>query len=123
MTSAVLHGYFYFIVLPGTNGCVNSRVNSPENGPVGLKHVEIRQYMNKIEIVTSVGFYSISPNRVPYIRKDYNRQTQHLSCLKPIICALGRTFSVKCSGSEVLSAEGTLQADVNSAEPTNKFHH
>jgi hypothetical protein len=35
---------------------VNSCVNSPEDGPVGTKHVEIRQYMNKIEIVTSVGF-------------------------------------------------------------------
>jgi len=35
---------------------VNSCVNSPEDGPVGLKQVEIRQYMNKIEIVTSVGF-------------------------------------------------------------------
>ena len=43
-----------------TNGCVNSCVNSPEDGPVGPKHVEIRQYINKIEIVTSVGFYSIS---------------------------------------------------------------
>ena len=42
-----------------TNGCVNSCVNSPEDGPVGPKHVEIRQYINKIEIVTSVGFYSI----------------------------------------------------------------
>jgi hypothetical protein len=39
------------------NGCVNSCVNSPEDGPVGPKHVEIRRYMNKIEIVTSVGFY------------------------------------------------------------------
>ena len=56
MTSAVIHGYFYFIVLPGTNGCVNSCVNSPEDGPVGPKHVEIRRYMNKIEIVTSFGF-------------------------------------------------------------------
>ena len=26
---------------------------------MGPKHVEIRQYINKIEIVTSVGFYSI----------------------------------------------------------------
>ena len=41
------------------NGCVNSCVNSPEDGPVGPKHVEIRQYINKIEIVTSVGFNSI----------------------------------------------------------------
>jgi hypothetical protein len=30
-------------------------VNSREDGPVGLKHVEIRRYMNKIETVTSVG--------------------------------------------------------------------
>jgi hypothetical protein len=35
---------------------VNSCVNSPEDGPVGPKHVEICRYMNKIEIVTSVGF-------------------------------------------------------------------
>ena len=42
-----------------TNGFVNSCVNSPEDGPVGPKHVEIRQYINKIEIVTSVDFYSI----------------------------------------------------------------
>jgi len=41
-----------------TNGCVNSCVNSTEDGPVGQKHVEIRQYINKIETVTSVGFYS-----------------------------------------------------------------
>ena len=41
---------------PGTNGCVNSCVNSPEDGPVGPKHVQIRRYMNKIETVTSVGF-------------------------------------------------------------------
>jgi len=26
---------------------VNSCVNSPEDGPVGPKHVEIRRYMNK----------------------------------------------------------------------------
>ena len=38
---------------------MNSCVNSPEDGPVGPKHVEIQQYINKIEIVTSVGFYSI----------------------------------------------------------------
>jgi hypothetical protein len=35
---------------------VNSCVNSPEDGPVNPKHVEIRRYMNKIEIATSVGF-------------------------------------------------------------------
>jgi hypothetical protein len=38
---------------------VNSSANSPEDGPVGPKHVEVRQYINKIEIVTSVGFYSV----------------------------------------------------------------
>ena len=37
-------------------GCGNSCVNSPEDGPVGPKHVQIRRYMNKIETVTSVGF-------------------------------------------------------------------
>ena len=42
-----------------TNGRVNSCVNSPEDGPVGPKHVENRQYINEIKIVTSVGFYSI----------------------------------------------------------------
>ena len=31
-------------------------MNSPEDGPVGPKHVEIRRHMNKIETVTSVGF-------------------------------------------------------------------
>jgi hypothetical protein len=36
---------------------VNSCVNSPEDRLVGPKHVEIRRYMNKIEIVTSVGFF------------------------------------------------------------------
>jgi len=41
-----------------TNGCVNSCTNSPEDGFVGPKHVEIQQYTNKI--VTSVGFHSIS---------------------------------------------------------------
>jgi len=40
-----------------TNGCVNSCTNSPEDGPVGPKHVEIQQYTNKI--VTSVGVHSI----------------------------------------------------------------
>jgi hypothetical protein len=39
-----------------TNNCVNSCVNSPDDGPVGPKHVEICRYKNKIEIMTSVGF-------------------------------------------------------------------
>ena len=46
-----------------TNGCWNSCVNSPEDGPVGPKHVEIRRYMNKIERVTSVGFSFLMPKR------------------------------------------------------------
>ena len=50
------HTLRLFIVPPGTNGCGNSCVNSPEDGPVGPKHVEIRRYMDKIETVTSVGF-------------------------------------------------------------------
>jgi hypothetical protein len=49
-----------------TNGCVNSCVNSLEDGPVGPKHVEIRRYMNKIEIVTSVGFHFICWKDVRY---------------------------------------------------------
>ena len=40
-----------------TNGCVNSCTNSPEDGPVGPKHIETQQFTNKI--VTSVGFHSI----------------------------------------------------------------
>ena len=40
-----------------TSGCVNSCTNSPEDGPVSPKHVEIQKYTNKI--VTSVGFHSI----------------------------------------------------------------
>ena len=40
-----------------TNGCVSSCTNSPEDGPVGPKHVEIQQYTNKI--VTSVSFHFI----------------------------------------------------------------
>jgi hypothetical protein len=35
---------------------LNSCVNSSEDGTVGPKHVEIRRYMNKIEIVKSVRF-------------------------------------------------------------------
>ena len=55
------------------SGCVNSCVNSPEDGPVGPKHVEIRRYMNKIEIVTSVGFSLhilnvMSPGRLNFVR-------------------------------------------------------
>jgi len=52
---------------------VNSCVNSNEDGPVGPKHVEIRQYINKIEIVTSVGFYFICLKDAQYKKlKIYN---------------------------------------------------
>ena len=47
-----------------TNGCVNSCTNSPEDGPVGPKHVETQQYANKI--VTSVGFHSICSKDAQY---------------------------------------------------------
>ena len=33
-----------------TNGCVNSCTKSPEDGPVGPKHVETQQYTNKSDI-------------------------------------------------------------------------
>jgi len=49
-----------------TNGCVSSCTNSPEDGPVGPKHVEIQQYTNKI--VTSVGFHSISMQTFIYCK-------------------------------------------------------
>jgi hypothetical protein len=54
---------------------VNSCANSPEDGPVGPKHVEIRRYMNKIEIVTSVGFF------IPYVEKMHGKKSlKNLSC-------------------------------------------
>jgi hypothetical protein len=43
-------------------------VNSPEDGPVGPKHVEIRRYMNKIEIVTSVGFFISYVEKMHYTK-------------------------------------------------------
>ena len=53
---------------------MNSCVNSPEDGPVGPKHVEIRQYINKIEIVTSVGFSFLIAVSVCTIRRDAIRR-------------------------------------------------
>jgi len=59
-----------------TNGCVSSCTNSPEDGPVGPKHVEIQQYTNKI--ATSVGFHSIcwkdaryKKLKIYYLLRDY----------------------------------------------------
>ena len=63
---------------------MNSCVNSPEDGPVGPKHVEIRRYMNKIEIVTSVGFSFHSSETVqlnllqmPQLECNYNLRVQN----------------------------------------------
>jgi hypothetical protein len=63
-----------FIVMPGTNSCVKSCVNSPEDGPVGSKHLEILRYMNKIEIVTSVGFtFHMKSKRVLIFSKFFSK--------------------------------------------------
>jgi len=51
-------------------GCGNSCVNSPEDGPVGPKLVEIRRYMNKIATVTSVGF-SFRIQVVTFIKQPF----------------------------------------------------
>jgi hypothetical protein len=56
---------------------VNSCVNFPEDGPVGPKHVEIRRYKNKIEIVTSVGFF------ISYVEKMHGTKS-----LKNITCSV-----------------------------------
>jgi len=48
--------YSYIDGSPHVSGPRATGVSSPEDGPVGPKHVEIRRYMNKIERVTSVGF-------------------------------------------------------------------
>jgi len=58
-----------------TNGCVNSCTNSPEDGPVGPKHVEIQQYTNKI--VTSVGFHSICRS---YFNVNFNIVFKTITC-------------------------------------------
>jgi hypothetical protein len=45
------HWYSGFIVWAACFVCCGwSQVNSPEDGPVGPKHVEIRRCVNKIEI-------------------------------------------------------------------------
>jgi len=73
-------------------------VNSPEDGPVGPKHVEIRLYINKIEIVTSVGFYSIdaTASRVYYLTfmcdsTCFGRFHAHHRELKTALAASGFT--------------------------------
>jgi len=67
-TRAERYGYW-------TNGCGNSCVNSPEDGPVGPKHVEIRRYMNKI--VTSVGFHSICWKDARYKKLKISSLNRH----------------------------------------------
>jgi len=68
-----------FVIPSGTNGCVNSCTNSPEDGPVGPKQVEIQQYTIKIEIVTSVGFHSICWKDARYKKPKIFQ----ISCLTP----------------------------------------
>jgi len=64
-----------------TNGCVNRCVNSPEDGPVGPKHVEIQQYTNKI--VTSFGFYSIRHTQLQRICSSSNKATVIIEVATP----------------------------------------
>ena len=78
-----------------TNGCVNSCVvNSPEDGPVGPKHVEIRQYINKIEIVTSVGFYSISSGLLHWIVGSLILNISKTVCSFEIVGIMTLLFSI-----------------------------
>ena len=97
------------------NSCwVNSCANSPEDGPVGPKHVEIRQYINKIEIVTSVGFYSICWKDARYKKlkfcysglfmfftRSFNVTVRVAPCVRPLlfICtwfAFHLALAVRC---------------------------
>jgi len=84
-----------------SHSCLNSCVNSPEDGPVGPKHVEIRQYMNNIEIVTSVGFYSICWKDARYkklkILLEYWQQLRYETTNPLWICIItSNTQSAKC---------------------------
>ena len=63
-----------------TNGCVNSCTNSPEDGPVGPKHVELQQYTNKI--VTSVGFHSTCWKDARYKNLKIHFSTSIFSSIK-----------------------------------------
>ena len=57
-------------------------MNSPEDGPLGPKHVEIRQYTNKIEIVTSVGFYSIQEVLLCHSVMNYYKVKSFITVLR-----------------------------------------
>jgi len=90
-----------------TNACVNSCANSPEDGAVGPKHVEIQQYTNKIEIVTSVGFHSICWKDARYKKlKICEENVYKNDCIyifmywvvwpscSPVSCTKGPTISI-----------------------------
>ena len=80
-----------------TNGCVNSRTNSPEDGPVGPKHLEIQQYTNKI--VTSVGFQSICWKDARYKKlKTYTRSFDKIWSRVPTLYFWGK-FHINPYGS------------------------
>ena len=59
---------------------MNSCTNSPEDGPVGPKHVEMQQYTNKIETVTSVGFYSMYKLLLRVTQIVVTRDIQTVTC-------------------------------------------
>ena len=77
-------------------------MNSPEDGPVGPKHVEIRQYINKIEIVTylCVHFIQIINGNIGYniaveavLWKNYeNMSLYRFYCMK--ICGKAHNVEV-----------------------------
>ena len=72
-------------------------MNSPEDGPVGPKHVEIRRYTNKIETMTSVGFSLLIPypafcnwnQRVIYMK------TYDDGCQRILVCHCLAKISVR----------------------------
>ena len=68
-----------------TNGCVNSCTNSPEDGPVGPKHVETQQYTNKI--VTSIDFHSIRWKDALYKKLKKSTQTSWSLLLRSDVTA------------------------------------
>jgi hypothetical protein len=77
-------------------------VNSPEEGPVGPKHVEIRRYMNKIEIVTSVGFLFHMLQRKVLLPTD-----AQANCLKTSIKIYIKTTPT-CFGVITINRERTI---------------
>ena len=89
-------------------------MNSPEDGPVGPKHVEIRQYINKIEIVTSVGFYSIYQCR-PIISKEYTNI--------PMLCSICHTRAFHFSTDiGLVTVRVTLHANISDISNAASFY-